>query len=256
MLKGMLAGLIGTRHERERKRIQPIVDAINEEYARLQTVSEDELRGQTEKFRARIREATSQLEARIAELKAAKHSTADAAERERIDTELSGLDGRGGAEAELRTATAEVLDEILPEAFATVREAARRLVGTTVKVTGRDLEWNMVPYDVQLMGGIELHLGKIAEMATGEGKTLVATLPLYLNSLPGKGAHLITVNSYLARRDSEWMGHVYTYLGLTVGCLDDTDPGTPQRRAAYECDITYGTNNEFGFDYLRDNMRG
>jgi preprotein translocase subunit SecA len=104
------------------------------------------------------------------------------------------------------------------------------------------------------MGGIQLHTGRIAEMATGEGKTLVATLPLYLNALPGKGAHLITVNSYLSRRDSEWMGHVYKYLGLTVGCLDDTEAGTQERRAAYECDITYGTNNEFGFDYLRDNM--
>ena len=147
-----------------------------------------------------------------------------------------------------------MLDEILPEAFATVREAARRLVGTTVIVTGRELTWDMVHYDVQLMGGIQLHLGKIAEMATGEGKTLVATLPLYLNALPGKGAHLVTVNSYLARRDSQWMGHLYNYLGLTVGCLDDTEPGTLERRAAYFADITYGTNNEFGFDYLRDNM--
>jgi preprotein translocase subunit SecA len=112
----------------------------------------------------------------------------------------------------------------------------------------------MVHYDVQLIGGIQLHLGRIAEMATGEGKTLVATLPLYLNALPGKGAHLVTVNSYLARRDSQWMGHVYKYLGMTVGCLDDTQPGTAERRAAYEADITYGTNNEFGFDYLRDNM--
>src|SRR4029078_8376698 len=145
-----------------------------------------------------------------------------------------------------RRTIAETLDEILPEAFATVREASRRLVGTTVSVTGRDIEWNMIPYDVQLMGGIQLHLGKIAEMATGEGKTLVATLPLYLNALPGKGAHLITVNSYLARRDSEWMGHVYKYLGLTVGCLDDTDPGTPDRRAAYETAIRDGTNNEVG----------
>jgi preprotein translocase subunit SecA len=112
----------------------------------------------------------------------------------------------------------------------------------------------MIPYDVQLMGGIQLHFGRIAEMATGEGKTLVATLPLYLNALPGKGAHLVTVNSYLAKRDSQWMGHVYQYLGLTVACLDDTEPGSPERRAAYGADITYGTNNEFGFDYLRDNM--
>ena len=128
-------------------------------------------------------------------------------------------------EGDLRRTIAETLDEILPEAFATVREASRRLVGTTVSVTGRDLEWNMVPYDVQLMGGIQLHFGKIAEMATGEGKTLVATLPLYLNALPGRGAHLVTVNSYLARRDSQWMGHLYRYLGLTVGCLDDTRGG-------------------------------
>src|SRR5438067_13025611 len=254
MLKGVLAGLIGTRHDRERKRIQPIVDAINVEYARLQTVSEEELRGQTEKFRARIREATGELEVRIAELKEAKHGTADAVEREKIDTELSGVDGRAGVEADLRKATADILDEILPEAFATVREATRRLLGSTVKVTGHDQEWNMVPYDVQLMGGIELHLGKISEMATGEGKTLVATLPLYLNALPGKGAHLITVNSYLARRDSQWMGHLYGYLGLSVGCIDDTEPGTEEHRNAYLADITYGTNNEFGFDYLRDNM--
>ncbi|HEY5218576.1 MAG TPA: preprotein translocase subunit SecA, partial [Gemmatimonadaceae bacterium] len=135
-----------------------------------------------------------------------------------------------------------------------VKNAARRLVGRTIIVCEHELTWDMVHFDVQLIGGMALHQGKIAEMATGEGKTLVATLPLYLNALPGKGAHLVTVNSYLARRDSQWMGHVYTYLGLTVGCLDDTEPGTPDRRAAYLCDITYGTNNEFGFDYLRDNM--
>ncbi|MEO5589174.1 MAG: preprotein translocase subunit SecA [Gemmatimonadaceae bacterium] len=254
MLKGMLKGILGTRHDRERKRVQPIVDSVNEEYERLRSVSDDELRGQTERFRERIREATGELELRVAELKDQKKTTVDAAEREEIDLELGGADGRGGAEGELREATAEVLDEILPEAFATVREATRRLVGTNAPVTGHDQLWNMVHYDVQLTGGIQLHTGRIAEMATGEGKTLVATLPLYLNALPGKGAHLITVNSYLARRDSEWMGHVYKYLGLTVGCLDDTEPGTLERKAAYDCDITYGTNNEYGFDYLRDNM--
>src|SRR5437868_8902798 len=253
-LTSLLSGVFGTRHDRERKRVQPIVDEINEHYARLQTVSEDELRAKTEKFRSRIREVTSDLEARITDLKERKRATSDPAARDEIDNELSGVDGRGGVEQELRKATADVLEEILPEAFATVREASRRLLGTKVMVTGQEMEWNMVPYDVQLMGGIQLHQGRIAEMATGEGKTLVATLPLYLNALPGKGAHLITVNSYLARRDSEWMGHVYKYLGLTVGCIDDTEPGTPQRRAAYGCDITYGTNNEFGFDYLRDNM--
>ena len=254
MFKRVINAVIGTRHERERKKIQPIVDEINEEWARLQKVSEEELRGQTAKLRETIRERTGELEARVASLKEQKRNASDPAERERIDNELSGADGRGGAEADLRREIADVLDEILPEAFATVREGARRLVGTTVMVTGQELTWDMVHYDVQLMGGIQLHLGKIGEMATGEGKTLVATLPLYLNGLAGKGAHLVTVNSYLARRDSQWMGHLYNYLGLTVGCLDDTEPGTFERRAAYHADITYGTNNEFGFDYLRDNM--
>ncbi|MEO8910610.1 MAG: preprotein translocase subunit SecA, partial [Gemmatimonadaceae bacterium] len=254
MLTNMLSGVFGTRHDRERKRVQPIVEEINEHYARLRTISEEELRGQTEKFRARIRDVTSEIEGRITDLRNRKRVAADPIERDEIDNQLSGVDGRGGVEAELRAAVAGVLDELLPEAYATAREAARRLVGTKVPVTGQEMDWNMIPYDVQLMGGIQLHNGRIAEMATGEGKTLVATLPLYLNALPGKGAHLITVNSYLARRDSEWMGHVYRYLGLTVGCIDDTEPGTQERRAGYECDITYGTNNEYGFDYLRDNM--
>src|ERR671915_166752 len=254
MLKRVMAAVMGSRHAREARKIQPVVDAINEHYARLGDVSEDELRGQTARFREIIRERTAELEARIVELKERKRTAKDAADRERVDNELSGADGSGGAEGELRKATRDVLDELLPEAYATVREAARRLLGTTVVVTGRELTWDMVHYDVQLHGGIQLHLGKIAEMATGEGKTLVATLPLYLNALPGKGVHLVTVNSYLARRDSQWMGHVYKYLGLTVGCIDDTEPGTPERRASYLFDITYGTNNEFGFDYLRDNM--
>ncbi len=254
MFKRVLTAFMGTRHERDRKRIQPILDAIHEHEERLATVGDDEIRAQTTKFRGILHERIGSLEARIAELKEQKRGAADSAERDKLDTELSGVDGTGGVEAELRATIAETLDEILPEAFATVREACRRLVGTTVSVTGRDLEWNMVPYDVQLMGGIQLHLGKIAEMATGEGKTLVATLPLYLNALPGRGAHLVTVNSYLARRDSQWMGHLYRWLGLSVGCLDDTEAGTPERRAAYMADITYGTNNEFGFDYLRDNM--
>ena len=254
MLKGILSKVFGTRHERERKRIQPIVDEINQHYERLQSVSEEELRGQTARFRGILTERTEALEQRVAALKETKRATKEASEREAIDLELGGADGRGGLEKELRDEIAEVLDELLPEAFATVREGARRLLGSKVPVTGQELSWDMVHFDVQLMGGIELHLGKIAEMATGEGKTLVATLPLYLNALPGKGAHLVTVNTYLARRDSQWMGHLFTYLGLTIGCLDDTEPGTPERRGAYGCDITYGTNNEFGFDYLRDNM--
>jgi preprotein translocase subunit SecA len=254
MFKKVLTSVFGSRHERERRRVQPIVDEINGHGERLTSLSEEELRAQTVRFRALVTDRTDDLERRITELKSAKRVAKDAAERDRIDAELGGADGRGGLEGNLREVISEALDEILPEAFATVREAARRLLGTTVSVTGRDLTWDMVHYDVQLIGGIQLHLGRIAEMATGEGKTLVATLPLYLNALAGKGAHLVTVNSYLARRDSQWMGHLYRYLGLSVGCIDDTQPGTAERRAAYECDITYGTNNEFGFDYLRDNM--
>jgi preprotein translocase subunit SecA len=254
MLKKLFGAVFGTRHEREQRRVQPIVDEINAQGAALRALTDDQLRAQTDKLRAIIAERTADVSGRIAALKQQKHDAADAAAREAIDLQLVGPDGQGGLEKEYRSELAEVLDEILPEAFATVREAARRLVGTTVSVTGQDLTWDMVHYDVQLIGGIQLHLGRIAEMATGEGKTLVATLPLYLNALPGRGAHLVTVNSYLAKRDSQWMGHLYSWLGLTVGCLDDTEPGTPQRRAAYACDITYGTNNEFGFDYLRDNM--
>jgi preprotein translocase subunit SecA len=254
MLKGLISKVFGTRHERERKRVQPILDEIHQIEERLASLPDEEIQAQTAKFRGILAERTGPIEARIAELKAAKHDTADTAERERLDTELQGADGRGGVEGELRTAIAETLDELLPEAFATVREACRRLRSTVVTVTNHTLPWDMVPYDVQLIGGIQLHLGRIAEMATGEGKTLVATLPLYLNALPGRGAHLVTVNNYLARRDSQWMGHLYSWLGLTVACLDDTEPGSWERKAAYGADITYGTNNEFGFDYLRDNM--
>jgi preprotein translocase subunit SecA len=153
-----------------------------------------------------------------------------------------------------RLSEGETLDDLLPEAFAVVKEACRRHVGQKWMAAGTEIMWDMVPFDVQLIGGIVLHQGKIAEMATGEGKTLVAVLPLYLNALAGQGVHLVTVNDYLARRDSEWMGKIFEFLGMTVGCLDKTEPGTPERRAQYECDITYGTNHEFGFDYLRDNM--
>ena len=254
MFNKLFGSIFGTRHERERKRVQPIIDDIVAIEERLAALPDAEIQAQTAKFRGVLAERTGAIDARIAELKAAKRDAADPAERERIDNELQGADGRAGAEGELRTAIAQFLDETLPEAFATVREACRRLKGTTVSVTGRDLVWDMVPYEVQLIGGIQLHLGRIAEMATGEGKTLVATLPMYLNALPGRGVHLVTVNSYLARRDSQWMGHLYRWLGLTVGCLDDTEPGSFERREVYGSDITYGTNNEFGFDYLRDNM--
>jgi preprotein translocase subunit SecA len=152
-----------------------------------------------------------------------------------------------------RLANGETLDDILPEAFAAVKDTCRRLMGQKWLVTGREIEWDMIPFDVQLIGAVVLHQGKIAEMATGEGKTLVATMPLYLNALEGKGAHLVTVNDYLAQRDSEWMGEIFKFLGLTVGVILN-QMNSAQRREAYNCDITYGTNNEYGFDYLRDNM--
>jgi len=156
-------------------------------------------------------------------------------------------------EFKARIEKGETVDDLTAEAFATVKNACRRLCGTTVNVSGRELAWDMVPFDVQLIGGISLHQGKIAEMMTGEGKTLVATMPVYLNALAGKGVHVVTTNDFLAGRDSEWMSHVYKYLGLTVGCLKGQMP-PPLRREQYDCDITYGTNSEFGFDYLRDNM--
>jgi len=156
------------------------------------------------------------------------------------------------AEFKQRLAAGETPDDILCEAFATVKNACRRLVGTQAQVCGHEMTWDMVPFDVQLIGGIVLHQGKIAEMATGEGKTLVATMPLYLNALTGRNVHLVTVNDYLARRDAQWMGHVYEYLGLTVGCIQN-QMNHAERRAEYAKDITYGTNSEFGFDYLRDN---
>src|SRR6185369_3853751 len=242
--------IFGTRFDRDLKRIQPTVDAIHEHETRLKDLSESELQGQTAKFRAAIGERTGQLHAEVERLKQAKHDCPDPEERANLSEQL-----RRAEQAHVSELQA-TLDDLLPEAFATVREAARRLMGSDVVVTGHTLKWEMVPYDVQLIGGIVLHQGKIAEMATGEGKTLVATLPLYLNALAGRGTHLVTVNNYLARRDSQWMGHLFKWLGLTVGCIDDSQPGSPERRAAYLCDITYGTNNEFGFDYLRDNMVG
>jgi len=242
--------IFGTRFDREQKRIQPIVDAIHEHEVRLKDVGDTELQAQTAKFREAIAARTGELHAEVERLKQAKHDCPDPAERANLSDQLR------KAEQAFVTQLQRTLDDLLPEAFATVREAARRLLNSDVVVTGHTMKWDMVPYDVQLIGGIVLHQGKIAEMATGEGKTLVATLPLYLNALSGRGAHLVTVNNYLARRDSQWMGHLFRWLGLTVGCIDDSQPGTPERRAAYLCDITYGTNNEFGFDYLRDNMVG
>ncbi len=247
-LTSIISKLFGTRHQRDAKKLTPLLADIHLHEARLQTLSEDELKGQTARFREVLAERTGAAKTALDDVRSKKHHCADPVERERLEGEFHAL------EHAYKGSVAAVLDELLPEAFATIREACRRLMGSTVMVTGHELVWDMVPYDVQLMGGIALHRGKIAEMGTGEGKTLVATLPLYLNGLAGRGAHLVTVNNYLARRDSQWMGHLFSYLGLTVGCIDDTEPQTAERRAAYLADITYGTNNEFGFDYLRDNM--
>ena len=206
MIQKTFTKIFGSKHGRDRKKMEPVVVEINQFYEKFNDLSDEQLQNKTEEFKERI-------------------------------------------------AAGETTDDLLPEAFAVVKQACSRLVGRSWKVVGNDTKWDMVPYDVQLMGGIVLHQGKIAEMATGEGKTLVATLPLYLNALEGKGAHLVTVNDYLAQRDSEWMGEIYKFLGLTVSViLNDMNP--EQRREAYGCDITYGTNNEFGFDYLRDNMSG
>jgi preprotein translocase subunit SecA len=210
MIGYIIKKVIGSRNDREVKRLRPLVAKINESEALLQNVAEEELRKKTADWKA----------------------------------QLSAIEDKD----ELKAA----LDEILPDAYAVVKNACRRLCGKDVIVRGHPIRWEMVPFDVQLIGGMALHNGKIAEMATGEGKTLVATLPVYLNALTGRGVHVVTVNDYLAARDSEWMGAVYKLLGLTVGCILHDQP--PQvRREQYYCDITYGTNAEFGFDYLRDN---
>ncbi|MFZ1083172.1 MAG: preprotein translocase subunit SecA [Candidatus Kryptoniota bacterium] len=242
-----LKKIFGSKHERDVKKIVPIVEEINEAFEKLRDLSDDELRQKTIDFRARIKEDTAGLEKEIAELREKLKGDVEGEEHKGIYGRLEEL------EEERDNFVYDILDEILPEAFAVAKEACRRLVGQSWDVTGHKTVWDMVPFDVQLMGAVILHEGKIAEMATGEGKTLVAVMPLYLNALPGRGAHLVTVNDYLAKRDSEWMGKVFEFLGLTVGCIQ-SDMDTSQRRKMYECDITYGTNNEFGFDYLRDNM--
>ncbi|MDA0310525.1 MAG: preprotein translocase subunit SecA, partial [Gemmatimonadetes bacterium] len=248
MLKAALQALVGNHHKREAKRLQPLVDEINQVADTYASLSDEQLRAKTAEFKKQIEDASAELKAQIAALREEKRHSEEPSERERLSIEI------GGLEADLKELVEETLEDLLPEAFAVVKDACRRLVGTEIIVTGQTLVWDMVPYDVQLIGGIALHHGKVAEMATGEGKTLVATMPLYLNALAGRGAHLVTVNTYLAQRDAQWMGTVFEFLGLTVGVIDLYDPGSPERQAAYGADITYGTNNEFGFDYLRDNM--
>ncbi len=248
MIKGIIKKIVGSRHARDVKRLNPLVEEINEIYTELEELSTEELAGKTSGFQETITAHTRETLEEIESFRGRKRVATDPDEREELSLEISKL------EARVQEELAEILEEILPEAFAVVKEACRRLVGQEVKVTGHKLVWDMIPYDVQLIGAAQLHRGRAAEMATGEGKTLVATMPLYLNALAGRGAHLVTVNSYLAQRDAEWMGAIYKLLGLTVDCIDLHEPGSPERHAAYNADITYGTNNEFGFDYLRDNM--
>ncbi len=247
-MKNFFKKLFGDRHDREVKNLQPLVDEINAFYEEFHELTEEELKGKTEEFRAYLKERTQPIEDQIAEVRKARAREVDASARERMSGELADLD------EELSEEISDTLDELLPEAFAVVKETCRRLMGTDVMVSGQKIKWEMIPYDVQLVGAIALHRGTATEMRTGEGKTLAATMPMYLNALAGRGAHLVTVNTYLAQRDAEWMGAIYNYLGLEVGVIDLHQPGTEERRAAYGADITYGTNNEFGFDYLRDNM--
>ena len=238
--------IFGDKHEKNLKLLWPVVDEINQEYEKLKQLSDDELRAKTQEFKDKINEFTAETKKQINELQEKLQSDEDF-DRGAAYDELDALDEKLNEEYE------EILSQILPEAFAVVKSTCERLVGKTWTVVGNKIHWDMVPYDVQLIGGMVLHQGKIAEMATGEGKTLVATLPVYLNALTGRGVHLVTVNDYLAQRDSEWMGEIYKFHGLTVGCILNT-MSPQQRKEIYNRDITFGTNNEFGFDYLRDNM--
>jgi len=227
----ILKKIFGTKSERDVKIMQPLVDDINAIYKTLEDKSDDDLVTRTSEMRNEIISARAEANEKA---------------------EAKGLAIEEFNKVTLEAETAK-LDEFLPEAFAIVKETCRRLMGESWRIVGQEITWEMIPYDVQLVGAIALHQGKVAEMKTGEGKTLAATMPLYLNALAGRGAHLITVNDYLAQRDAEWMGEIYKRLGLSVGyILNSMD--NEARQAAYNCDITYGTNNEFGFDYLRDNM--
>lgn len=274
-----LSKLFGNKSQRDLKEITPWVEKIKAVYEGVQRLSDDELRQRTAQLRQQIQDYVAEDRQRIADLKASVAGK-DLDAREAIWREVD------KEEKAILEKMEEVLDEILPEAFAIIKDTARRFAqNTEIRVSatqldrdlavtkdfvtiegdtaiyrnhwlagGNELQWDMVHYDVQLIGGTVLHKGKIAEMATGEGKTLVATLPVFLNALTGNGVHVVTVNDYLSKRDSEWMGPLYMFHGLTVDCIDKHRPNTPERRAAYNADITFGTNNEFGFDYLRDNM--
>lgn len=247
MIERLLKKVFGDKNTKAAKEIQPIVSRINEIYAGFADLTDEELVAKSTALREKINEYTAETRAELDKLYEQVRSDEPGEDLNSVYEEIEALNEDLDAQYD------EILDEILPEAFAIVKDTCRRLVGRSWDVAGTKITWDMVPYDVQLFGGVILHQGKIAEMATGEGKTLVATLPVFLNALTGRGVHLVTVNDYLAQRDSEWMGEIYKFHGLTVGCnLSNMD--SDKRREMYNRDITYGTNNEFGFDYLRDNM--
>ncbi len=248
---GVFSKLFGSKSDRDLKKIQPYIDEIKSFETELQALSDDELRARTQKFRKEIKEATVEIDKQITELKKQINDLeADLSieERRELSEQLDKVD------QEWLDTVEDVLDDIMPEAFAVLKETCRRHLGKKWMVAGNEITWEMVPYDVQLIGAVTLHLGKIAEMKTGEGKTLVAIFPAYLNALVGRGVHVITVNNYLAKRDAEWNAPIFNFHGLQVDCIDLYEPNSDKRRQAYRADITYGTNNEFGFDYLRDNM--
>ncbi len=281
MLKGIIKSLIGDKSSADRKKYQPVIEQVARIYPEVQKDSDDQLRQRTAKFQATIKQAIEALETEVAELK-----TKSADPNLPLHEKESLYEKIDANQKEINVVIERELELILPEAFAVIKETARRWAenkqlvvtaqefdrdlatkkdGITIDgdkaiwsnswtAAGAAVEWVMVHYDVQLMGGAVLHRGNIAEMQTGEGKTLVATLPVYLNALAGKGVHVVTVNDYLAKRDSEWMGPLYQFHGLSVDCIDKHQPNSEARRKAYNADITFGTNNEFGFDYLRDNM--
>ena len=277
----ILKSLFGNKSDRDLKELLPIASKVNAEWEKIKGVSHDELRQISADLKAKIHAHVKEEEDEIASLKArVENEKPSIEEREEIYNRIDKL------EEQINTKLEDVLNEILPLAFAVMKDTARRfkenkeivvkandfdrdlaVTKDFVEIDGEDavyfnswvaggneVTWDMVHYDVQLIGGSVLHQGKIAEMATGEGKTLVATLPVFLNALTGRGVHVVTVNDYLAKRDSEWMGPLYMFHGLSVDCIDKTEPNSPERRKAYQADITFGTNNEFGFDYLRDNM--
>ena len=280
ILNAIIKVFVGDKSKQDVKAIMPLVEKIKSFEQQIEQLTHDELRAKTSEFKSKIADARKEIETKISTLSEEANSTEDIDRKEDIYLEIDSL------KDESYNIVKELLNSILPEAFAVVKETTKRFVNNkTIKVTattfdrelsgtksyvtldndtamwsnswdavGKPITWDMVHYDVQLIGGIALHEGKIAEMHTGEGKTLVATLPMYLNALTGKGVHLVTVNDYLAKRDSAWMAPIFEFHGMSVDCIDYHQPNSAERKKAYNADITYGTNNEFGFDYLRDNM--